>query len=676
MAWTPGQLLQNGSYSYRIERVLGIGGFGITYLADSQQDGMVVIKTLNDEVQNHPQFKVFQNDFLNEALRISRFHHPHIVKVHRLFQEWIRYTNPANGQTENLPLSCIVMEFIQGSDLGQMVIQQGALPEAQALAYIAQVGEALSMVHEQELLHRDIKPQNIMVRQQTNEAVLIDFGIAREFVLNMTRTHSQKLTPGYAPPEQYDERTKRGPFTDVYALAATLYHLVTGHSPPDAQTRKLSLLEYQQDVVVPPKVQMPELSDRHNKAIMKGMAVRSEYRPQTVNEWLQLLVTQPSPPLTSSTAFQPDLPDPPDSSPTPTPSPTPVEPVKRVYPNRRTILKWAGLAGFGSVGIAAATTLKQPTPPPVLEPDPADLDIPEPPDFESDVANASANVLDPDLVRVQTLDKPSIRVKDDRTIDLENRLVSARIFEEELKDKESGFIELLRLVWIPGGNFDMGSPDDEKPAQDNERPQHPVSVQGFWMGQFPVTQAEWQIVASYPKATQDILDSEPSRFGGNRRSVESISWDEAIEFCARLFQETGRRYRLPSEAEWEYACRANTKTVYSFGDAITSEVANYRNSKIGATTEVGRYYPNDFGLFDMHGNAWEWCADYWHDNYNNAPADGSAWVTNGETNLRVLRGGSWGSHPADCRAACRLNRLLDSRSSLFSFRVVVSALGS
>ena len=174
MTWTPGQQLQDGKY--RIEKVLGEGGFGITYLATSQQYGLVVIKTLNDEVQKRRDFDRFQDDFMNEALAISRCQHRHIVKVHRFFTERVRHPNPGNTLSQYLKLTCMVMECIQGTDLADWVSQKGRLPEAAALRYIQQVGQALSVVHGQGLLHRDVKPNNIMVRRDTDEAVLIDFG--------------------------------------------------------------------------------------------------------------------------------------------------------------------------------------------------------------------------------------------------------------------------------------------------------------------------------------------------------------------------------------------------------------------------------------------------------------------------------------------------------------------
>jgi formylglycine-generating enzyme required for sulfatase activity len=179
------------------------------------------------------------------------------------------------------------------------------------------------------------------------------------------------------------------------------------------------------------------------------------------------------------------------------------------------------------------------------------------------------------------------------------------------------------------------------------------------------------------------------------REVQVRAWYDAVEFCDRLTAHTGRQYRLPSEAEWEYACRAGTTTPFHFGSTITTEIANYRGiddeslGMAGAygdassgeyrqeTTAVDHFgTANAFGLCDMHGNVWEWCADYWHETYANAPSDGSAWLQGGVSSLRILRGGSWNSIPRNCRSAYRNGYLPDFIDFTFGFRVVCSGLSS
>ena len=223
----------------------------------------------------------------------------------------------------------------------------------------------------------------------------------------------------------------------------------------------------------------------------------------------------------------------------------------------------------------------------------------------------------------------------------------------------------LELVRIPGGVFLMGSPKDEQWRYEDEGPQHKVQVPEFYMGKHPVTQAQWKAVAALPQVERK-LEADPSYFKGDDCPVERVSWYEAVEFCTRLSAHTGREYRLPTEAEWEYACRAGTTTQYHFGDTLTSELANYDANQ---TTEVGSCPPNAFGLYDMHGNVWEWCQDHWHKNYKGAPTDGSAWDDQGESASRVLRGGSWFFNPGDCRSASRSSDLPGFRYIYIGFRV-------
>ena len=242
----------------------------------------------------------------------------------------------------------------------------------------------------------------------------------------------------------------------------------------------------------------------------------------------------------------------------------------------------------------------------------------------------------------------------------------------------------LEMVSIPGGTFRMGSPDDE-PERNEERefPQHEVTIQPFFMGCYPVTQAQWRVVAALPQVVRS-LRPDPAHFKGDSRPVEEVSWNDAEEFCARLSAHTGRQYRLPTEAEWEYACRAGTTTPFHFGETITSELANYIGTTAYANCPKGEYreettpvdhfgIANAFGLCDMHGNVFEWCQDHWHENYEGAPTDGSAWLSSGESKYRVYRGGSWFSFPGYCRSASRYWSGPALRNDLIGFRVCCSA---
>jgi formylglycine-generating enzyme required for sulfatase activity len=233
---------------------------------------------------------------------------------------------------------------------------------------------------------------------------------------------------------------------------------------------------------------------------------------------------------------------------------------------------------------------------------------------------------------------------------------------------------ILEMANIPTGIFVMGSPASKR--EESEIPQHPVAVKTFLMSKYPVTQAQWRAIAAL-EPVKLPLDNNPSKFQGTIRPVERVSWYEAVEFCQRLSRLCGKRYRLPSEAEWEYACRAQTRTPINFDVRLAQNLASDCNRQSLAngsqgTLPVGHVgIANNFGLYDMYGNVYQWCLDRWHDNYEGAPRDGSAWLAvEEEEQLRVIRGGFWQSYAKCCRSAHREFCESDSRSSVVGFRVV------
>jgi formylglycine-generating enzyme required for sulfatase activity len=261
---------------------------------------------------------------------------------------------------------------------------------------------------------------------------------------------------------------------------------------------------------------------------------------------------------------------------------------------------------------------------------------------------------------------------------------------------------VLEMVLIPGGSFIMGSPETEVGRNwyqvwdqsldgcNIEGPQHEVKVSDFWISKYPVTQSQWLAVADLPQI--DIsLNPNPAHFKGDDHPVEQVSWYDAMEFCRRLSRHTQQLYRLPTEAEWEYSCRAGTVTPFNVGPTITADLANYApiegehdgfqwsgtylNEPKGLyrqqTTEVGIFPANAFGLYDMHGNVWEWCWDDWHPTYEGSPTDGSAWLSP-DVDKKILRGGSWFFFPDLCRSAFRNRRTPDTRLNRTGFRLVLS----
>ncbi|WP_373541454.1 formylglycine-generating enzyme family protein [Chamaesiphon sp.] len=249
------------------------------------------------------------------------------------------------------------------------------------------------------------------------------------------------------------------------------------------------------------------------------------------------------------------------------------------------------------------------------------------------------------------------------------------------------------MVLIRGGNFDMGSLATEIDRFESESPQHSVNVRSFFMSEYPIAQIHWWVVVGNLPQIEIPLEPYPSYFkrpGENALldPVTNINWFEAREFCQRLSRKSGRTYRLPTEAEWEYACRAGTTTPFHFGETITTDLANYRGTddeelkRSGSygrgskgiyrqeTTPVVNFPPNAFGLYDMHGNVWEWCQDHWYDNYEGAPIDGSPWLSDDSNHRRVVRGGAWIAIPRNCRSATRDSSIPTNHHDLIGFRVV------
>ncbi|MFM9268365.1 serine/threonine-protein kinase [Tychonema sp. BBK16] len=262
-----GKSLQGGKYT--LEQELGRGGFGITFKATHRYLGQfVVIKTLNESLRQQPNFAEFDRKFQDEARRLASCVHPNIVRVSDFFVE--------DGQPY------MVMDYIPGQNLGDVVLPNRPMPEELAILYITQIGAAVKVVHKNGLLHRDIKPQNIIWRRNSQEVVLIDFGIAREFTPGATQSHTNMVSDGYAPPEQYFAQGKYTPATDVYGLAATLYTLLTGQVPIAA------ILRTSQPMPTPRDLQ-PQLSSTVSQAVMRGMTVDAQNRPGSVDEWLSLL---------------------------------------------------------------------------------------------------------------------------------------------------------------------------------------------------------------------------------------------------------------------------------------------------------------------------------------------------------------------------------------------------
>jgi formylglycine-generating enzyme required for sulfatase activity len=222
----------------------------------------------------------------------------------------------------------------------------------------------------------------------------------------------------------------------------------------------------------------------------------------------------------------------------------------------------------------------------------------------------------------------------------------------------------MDLVWVPSGSFQMGSPDSESGRDADEGPVHPVELDGFWMGKYEVTQEQYEAV----------MGKNPSNFKGAKNPMEQVSWNGAVDFCRKASQKTGKDFRLPTEAEWEYACRTGSTTRFCFGDSDSGldEYAWYTANSGSKTHPAGEKKANEWGLYDMHGNVWEWCGDWYADKYSTGSAKNPAGASLGSN--RVYRGGGWNGLAGGCRCADRVGDPPDRSGDDLGFRAVVPAV--
>ncbi|XZO02557.1 MAG: bifunctional serine/threonine-protein kinase/formylglycine-generating enzyme family protein [Microcoleus sp.] len=502
----------------------------------------------------------------------------------------------------------IVMEIAETTL--EKKLKTGKISTTEAIEIVKATAAALHYLHNlnPRKVHRDIKPANLLYAD--NKWKVSDLGLLREIGTNSLRTQDRRGTPFYAPPESY--KGVVGTASDIWSLGIMTAEILTGSLPFTGKTDE----ELQKKILeAQPEIDWSKIPEPFT-AIVRGCLEKERENRWTAEQ--VLIALAPKKPvvefLQPSDFLAPDFLSP-KSSPTPSP-----ERSRRATPG---------------INLNRINQLLASIPEPAPQP----------------------------KKQTQTFDFKVITVNNSgKTIKTEPR--QAEYFSENL-----GRGVNLEMVQIPGGTFTMGSPDNEEGRRDYESPQHRVTVPTFFAGKYAITQAQWEAV----------MGNNPSRFKGEKRPVENVSWDESVEFCKKLSQTTGKTYRLLSEAEWEYACRADTTTPFHFGETITPELVNYdgnypyANAPQGKyrqeTTDVGSFPPNAFGLYDMHGNVWEWCSDKWHDNYNGAPTDGSSWETGGSD--RVLRGGSWNYNAVNCRSANRNRNSAGNRDSNIGFRVAL-----
>jgi formylglycine-generating enzyme required for sulfatase activity/predicted Ser/Thr protein kinase len=597
----------------------------------------------------------FVKRFRREAQAAAALSHPGIIPIYAI------------GEADGVHY--FAMEYVKGLTLAEYLRKYGPIRPRQALNLVAQVASALVAAHEAGVIHRDIKPQNIMI-DEAGRVRVMDFGLAKRTedpsATNLTLAGAFLGTVRYASPEQcggdpIDARS------DLYSLGVVFYEVLAGGLPYEARTSARLIREILLGKIRPLEQIRADLAPEVLQIVHSLLRTMPEERPSSARELVAALkdlrdrkvplvraVAQgvagsltpgvPSRPsqespsgVSSGSGLLPEVPAdfsrvaPPSEEPEATaqhlilspstPGRVPVEPPVPAPRRRWPLFAVAALAlaaivlvGFSSRGRIVAAIRRATGQP------------------ETAVATASGG-----------------------------DTVSGQNYTEDL-----GGGVALEMIWVRGGKFQMGSPSSELERTDDEGPQTEVALSGFWMAKFETAQDQYE----------RITGSNPSMNIGSDNPVETVSWHDAVEFCKKLSDRTGKTYALPTEAQWEYACRAGTTSPFSLGDTISTDRANYDGDRAYGPGKKGNqrlktvladsFRPNAWGLANMHGNVSEWCLSehrpypYREDDSRNDPA-GSA--------PRVVRGGSWADPPAACRSACRAEVDPATQSKGIGFRV-------
>ncbi len=648
-----GGVLEN---RYRIDGLLGQGGMGAVYRAyDIRLQQAVAIKenTVAALGISPEAIAAARKQFEREALVLARLRHPSLPRVidHFVSRDGNQY---------------LVMDCIEGGDLAQIIAHTGALPESQAVTLVSQVCSALEYLHSQQppIIHRDIKPQNIKVTPK-GQVFLVDFGIAKVGEASKTTTGALGITPGFSPPEQYglgstDARS------DVYALGATLYVLLTGQTPPES----ITLLSGEAKLA-PPHLVNTGVTQGVQQAVLKAMEPRRTDRPQSVAEFRRMLISakaiEPSlVPRSLSPTRLADKVEPAESSPAPAKSimqPKPelstpamshsrstsvpiTKPKPRVRSSARTkrnLLVFLMVGGgmlivLATLSIAVFSVSMMATPTWPATP----------------LLSASRTPVPPTMRPTSTL-VPTLMPA------FEPVTIATRVAEKDS----------MTMVYVPAGEFLMGSSDSDRDAAGDEKPQHLVYLDAFWIDQTEVTNAQYKQCVQDRKCNASEYANN-SKYNDDTQPVVGVGWDDAKAYCEWV----GRQ--LPTEAQWEKAARGTDGRIYPWSDqkatceyAVMNDGSGNGCSK-GAAWAVGSKHQgaSPYGALDMAGNVWEWVTDWYdRDYYSSSPARNPQGPSAGE--FRVLRGGSWLSDYSSDRAAYCSSNMPTLRSYFVGFRCVV-----
>jgi len=705
-----GQEIGPHNRRYRLERLIGMGGMGqvwqATDLATHAELGhsaVVALKILPPQLTQSPAHAKL---LIEEATQARRLAHDNIVRVY----EWAQ--DPATSSY------FIIMECLEGQDLDAWLAEHGTATPAQVEQMLRPVAEALQYAWDKHrLVHRDLKPGNVFLTK-AGEIKLLDFGIASR--ARSTGTDLGLATPnagtaGYRAPEAGTSQGTPRPQVDVYAVAVMIYQLLEGRLPFDQHT---ALLE---------PAKPAALNAQQWEVLKRGFANRAGERPESVAELLDALKQAAEPSAEEAAqreaarkaeraaAAQQER-----EARAAREQRARSDAIARAEEEEQKRQKEVELAARRKAEALAAAQEK------------ARQDQLRREQEKQRKAQAEQEAKerkerlrqqliarrDADALKARQAEEEYQRKMAQLKAEAAYRAEQERHRKEQAARKAAELAALLPtasspvadaegvlrdrfadgsgvgpdLVLIPTGRFQMGSSEHEhkiavkagaqKTWLDRELPAHWVGIeQSFALGRYPVTVGEWRafVKATGWQSKMDVDWQQPGFAQDERHPVVCVSWHDAQLYLQWLSEKTGQEYRLPSEAEWEYACRAGSHTAFSFGDEITPEHANYdghftyndgpKGSSHGGTTRVGSYQPNPWGLFDMHGNVWEWTQDTVHDNYLGAPIDGSAWEQGGDKARRILRGGAWLYQPRYLRSALRNGYSALLANDVVGFRV-------
>ncbi|WP_431477167.1 SUMF1/EgtB/PvdO family nonheme iron enzyme [Massilia eburnea] len=705
-----GQEIGPHNRRYRLERLIGMGGMGqvwqATDLATHAELGhsaVVALKILPPQLTQSP---VHAKLLIEEATQARRLAHDNIVRVY----EWAQ--DPATSSY------FIIMECLEGQDLEAWLAQHGKATPAQVEQMLRPVADALQYAWDKHrLVHRDLKPGNVFLTK-AGEIKLLDFGIASR--ARSTGTDLGLATPnagtaGYRAPEAGTSQGAPRPQLDVYAVAVMIYQLLEGRLPFDQHT---ALLE---------PAKPAALNAQQWEVLKRGFANRAGERPQSVAELLDALKQAAEPSAEEAAqreaarkAERAEAEQQEREARAAREQRARADAIARAEEEEVRRQKEVELATRRKAEALAASQEKA-----RQEQLRRDQEKQRKAQAEQEAKERKESLRqqllarrDADALKARQAEEEYQRKMAQLKAEAAYRAEQERHRKEQAARKAAELAALLPtasspvadaegvlrdrftdgsgvgpdLVLIPTGRFQMGSSEHEhkiavkagaqKTWLDKELPAHWVGIeQSFALGRYPVTVGEWRAFVSATgwQSKLDVDWQQPGFAQDDRHPAVCVSWHDAHLYLQWLSEKTGQDYCLPSEAEWEYACRAGSHTAFSFGDEITPEHANYdghftyndgpKGICHGGTTRVGSYQPNPWGLFDMHGNVWEWTQDTVHDNYLGAPIDGSAWEQGGDKARRILRGGAWLYQPRYLRSALRNGYSALLANDVVGFRV-------